>query len=61
MEIGTVISRVLDLIITKQLLIEFTFKVTKTKPDFFESALYKIMDGKIIVYGLLMSTKKSIN
>jgi len=60
MEIGTVISRVLDIIISKQLLMEFTFKGTKTKPAFYESVLYKILDGKIIVYILLMSTKKSI-
>ncbi|KAL4100855.1 hypothetical protein QTP88_020884 [Uroleucon formosanum] len=44
MEIGTVISRVLDIIISKQLLIEFIFKGTKTKPAFFESVLYKILD-----------------
>jgi len=61
MEIGTVISRVLDIIISKQLLMEFTFKGTKTKPAFFESVLYKILDGKIIVHILLMLKKKKIH
>ncbi|KAF0737200.1 Uncharacterized protein FWK35_00020511 [Aphis craccivora] len=42
--VSTVISRVLDIIISKQLLMEFTFKGTKTKPAFFESVLFKILD-----------------